>query len=89
MSYQELLSQAVVKGLGVTLGVVLGLVTVTPALKYLFSEKQSSRKQLTNTKQTQNASKSSQTFTDAENNTKEYKTIFDDLSMELTYSSYN
>lgn len=92
MSYQELLSQAVVKGLGVTLGVVLGLVTVTPALKYFYTEtprKQSDqKKQVSNkTQESTQSNQMSQTNPEAFNETM-YKTLFDDLQTSSTTTRY-
>lgn len=81
-SYKDLLSQAVVKGLGVTFGVMLGLVTVTPVLKYFYFESPSPKKQVEPKKQTKTLN--TQTSFDPVEESKMYKNLFDDLQYTQT-----
>lgn len=83
MSYQELLNQAVVKGLGVTFGVILGLVTVTPVLKFLYTErpnKQVEKKKLSKnlSEESKKSNQTSQTDSELFNHLN-YKSLFDDM----------
>lgn len=76
MSYQDVLSQAVVKGLGVTIGVMLGLVTVTPVLKYFYTE--SPRKTVEQKKDSKSSTTNRQSHSVFEV-PNEYSALFDDL----------
>lgn len=97
MSYQELLSQALVKGLGVTLGVVVGLVTVTPVLKFLYTERPSrvqaekKTQSLNKPKDVKQSNQISQTNLEVlglPDGNNDYKSLFDDLQTSTTNTTY-
>ena len=79
MNYQQVLSQALVNGLGVTLGVVLGLVTVTPMLKYFYSEtpRRSVEQKKENKQSATDLSRSVYTESAQSNVDMDYKELFD------------